>query len=108
MATLDGARTLGMQDHIGCLVPEKKADITVVAFDRIHLSPVYDPVSHLVYAARGSDVRHVVVNGKIVVREGRMVSVDEDELREQAQRKATEIGKELNMKIPLEVRRRDD
>jgi 5-methylthioadenosine/S-adenosylhomocysteine deaminase len=84
----------------------ENADITVVALDRIHLSPVYDPISHLVYAARGSDVRDVIVNGKIVVREGRMTSLDEEELKELVRRKAAEIGKELNMEIPFGVRGR--
>jgi len=108
MATLDGARLLGMEDRIGSLVPGKRADITVVDLDRIHLCPVYDPVSHLVYAARGSDVRHVIVNGQVVVRAGRVVTVDEDELKALARRKAAEIGKQLGMEIHFKVRGPND
>jgi len=56
MATLGGAKVLGMDSLIGSIVPGKRADFIAVSLDRPHLQPVYDPYSHLVYAARSSDV----------------------------------------------------
>ncbi len=95
MATLGGAKALHMDDEIGSLKPGKLADVTVVDLDRIHLTPAYDPLSHLVYAARGSDVRHVLVNGKLVVRNGRVVTVDEGDLKSRVRSKARKIGSSL-------------
>ncbi len=99
MATLGGAKALGMDDSIGSLKPGKLADVTVVDLDRIHLTPAYDPLSHLVYAARGSDVRHVLVNGKLVVRNGHVVTIDEGELKAQVRSKARKIGSSLGRQL---------
>src|SRR6185436_1198219 len=57
MATLGGARALGMEDRLGSLEPGKRADLIVVDLSAPRLHPLYDPVSHLVYAAKGADVR---------------------------------------------------
>ncbi len=97
MATLGAAKALGMEDTIGSLESGKNADITIVALNRIHLTPVYDPISHLVYSAKASDVRDVIVDGKIVVREGRITTVNESELRAQIQAKASDIAKDLGL-----------
>ncbi|MCA1961921.1 MAG: amidohydrolase [Desulfomonile sp.] len=92
MATIDGARILGMDHEIGSLEPGKLADVIVVDLKRPHLTPLYDPVSHLVYAARGSDVRHVVVNGVQIVENGRITTVDEEEAMSSVAAMAREIG----------------
>jgi len=92
MATLDGARVLGMDHAIGSLEPGKLADVVVVDLKRPHLTPVYDPVSHLVYAARGSDVRDVIVNGVQVVENGRITTVDEQDVMRRAVAIAREIA----------------
>ena len=70
MATIMGARALGLGDLVGSLEPGKRADLILVDLNRPHLIPLYNILSHLVYAARGSDVRSVIVNGRIVVEEG--------------------------------------
>ncbi|AFM25870.1 amidohydrolase [Desulfomonile tiedjei] len=80
MATIGGAEALGLDDRIGSLEPGKFADIIVIDLNRPHLMPVFDPVSHLVYSAKGSDVRDVLVNGKFVVRNGTIMTVDTSEL----------------------------
>ena len=80
MATINGARALGLGDITGSLVPGKAADITAVDFSSIELSPCYDPVSHLVYAAGRNHVSHVWVNGKILLDEGRLTTLDEPDL----------------------------
>jgi 5-methylthioadenosine/S-adenosylhomocysteine deaminase len=77
MATLGGARALGMEDQLGSLEPGKRADLVVVGLDAARLHPLYDPVSHLVYAAKGSDVRHVVVEGRVVMRDRKVLTLDE-------------------------------
>jgi 5-methylthioadenosine/S-adenosylhomocysteine deaminase len=80
MATIGGAEALGLEDRIGSLEPGKLADMIVIDLNRPHLMPMYDPVSHLVYSTKGSDVRDVLVNGKFVVRNGSIVTVDTTEL----------------------------
>jgi 5-methylthioadenosine/S-adenosylhomocysteine deaminase len=97
MATIDGARVLGMEDRIGSLEPGKLADLAVINLNRPHLTPLYDPISHLAYAARGTDVRHVMVNGRWVVRDGRITTIDEDNLMSTARGAAAKIGKDLGI-----------
>jgi len=97
MATIGGAKVLGMEDKIGSLHSGKKADVAIVALDRPHLTPVYDPISHLVYSAKASDVRDVIVNGEIIVRQGRIMTVDEAELRAQVRAMAADIAKDLSI-----------
>lgn len=70
MATLHGARALALDSTIGSLVPGKAADIVAIDFDRPELTPCYDPVSHLVYAAGRQDVTHVWVAGELLVEDG--------------------------------------
>lgn len=79
MATMGGARVLGLADRIGSLDAGKRADIVLLDTRRAGLTPLYHVYSHLVYAARGGDVSTVLVNGRIVVRDGRVLTVDEGE-----------------------------
>ena len=76
MATVEGARALGMGAAIGSLERGKKADIIVVDTRQPHLMPLHNPVSQLVYAASGADVRHVMIDGHMVVRDRRLLSMD--------------------------------
>ncbi len=76
MATIGGARALGLADRIGSLEPGKEADIIVVDTGRPALTPLYRPESHLVYAADGSAVRDVIVAGRLRVRGRRFVDLD--------------------------------
>jgi 5-methylthioadenosine/S-adenosylhomocysteine deaminase len=76
-ATMGGARALGAEDRIGSLESGKKADLIVLDLDQPHLTPMYHPVSHLVYAARGADVIHSVINGRIVMENRNIISLDE-------------------------------
>jgi 5-methylthioadenosine/S-adenosylhomocysteine deaminase len=80
MATLNGARALGLGERTGSLVAGKIADITAVDFSSLELSPCYDPVSHLVYSAGRQHVSHVWVDGKMLLNEGRFTSLDEEAL----------------------------
>jgi 5-methylthioadenosine/S-adenosylhomocysteine deaminase len=92
MATSQGARVLGMGDRIGSLSEGKLADLVLVDIHTPHLTPIYDPISHLVYAARSSDVRHVMVGGRWVVREKRLVSFDPAPVMAEARTVARSVG----------------
>jgi 5-methylthioadenosine/S-adenosylhomocysteine deaminase len=80
MATLNGARALGLGKLTGSLVEGKAADIAAVDFSSLELEPCYDPVSHLVYAAGREHVSHVWVNGKMLLDGGKLTTLDEQEL----------------------------
>jgi 5-methylthioadenosine/S-adenosylhomocysteine deaminase len=69
MATIGGARVLGMETLIGSLEAGKRADLITVSMSAARQTPVYDPVSHLVYVTRGDDVRTTIVNGKILMKD---------------------------------------
>jgi 5-methylthioadenosine/S-adenosylhomocysteine deaminase len=76
LATLGGAAALGWGDEIGSLEAGKKADMIALDIRQPHLVPMYEPVSHLVYAARGSDVRYAWVNGRLLLEEGVLSGID--------------------------------
>ena len=76
LATLGGAQAIGLRDQIGSLEAGKRADLIVVNTSKPHMTPLYDPVSHLVYSARGSDVSHVIVDGELIVDDGTLLTVD--------------------------------
>ncbi len=76
LATRGGAQALGMKDVIGQIRPDCAADLIVMDFSAPHLTPVYDPVSHLVYAAKASDVRHSVIAGEVVMENRQLTTID--------------------------------
>src|SRR5579875_1137167 len=77
MATIGGARVLGLEKQIGSLEAGKRADLIAVRLDRPNALPLYDPISAMVYALKAEDVRDVMVNGKPVVSDGRILTLDE-------------------------------
>lgn len=79
-ATMGGAGTLGMASQIGTLEVGKKADLIVLDMDQPHLTPLYNLPSHLVYAARGSDVIHSLINGHLVMENRVLVDLDEGKI----------------------------
>ena len=92
MATRGGARTLGMGDRIGSLEAGKKADLIVLDTDRAHMIPMYNPYSHIVYAANGSEVTCSIIDGRPVLLNGQIQSVDEKEAFSHVRRIAEEIN----------------
>lgn len=80
MATLAGAKALGLDDRIGSLAAGKRADITAVRMSGIELAPLYDPASHLVYAAGREHVTHVWVDGELRVDNGALTGMDARDL----------------------------
>jgi 5-methylthioadenosine/S-adenosylhomocysteine deaminase len=91
MGTLEGARALGMGSVTGSLVEGKRADIIIVDTRKPHLTPLYDPYSHLVYAARGSDVSHSFINGKMVMQGRKLLTLDVEEVMEMAETRARDV-----------------
>ena len=86
MATINGARALGLESAIGSLESGKRADLAIVSTANARLTPLYDPVSHLVYAARGDDVRTVMVNGRVLMRDRKMLTLDEPAILAEARK----------------------
>ena len=80
MCTIDSARALGLSDRIGSLEPGKKADLIVLDINQPHLTPMYHPESQLVYAARGSDVNCVIINGKLLLENRKLICMDVDQV----------------------------
>ena len=79
-ATLGGARALLAEDRIGSIAVGKKADVIVLDLHQPHLTPMYNVPSHLVYAARGADVIHSFINGRQVMHNRRLLTIDEDDI----------------------------
>ena len=98
MATIECARALGMADRIGSLELGKKADIILVDTDRPHLTPLYNPFSQLVYAARGSDVTHSIINGRLVMEDRRLFTLDLESVMARAREKSADVLKWVGKK----------
>jgi 5-methylthioadenosine/S-adenosylhomocysteine deaminase len=77
MATIDGARALGLDRKVGSLEVGKRADLITVSMAGARQTPMYNPVSHLVYVSRGGDVRTTIVNGRVLMRDREMRTLDE-------------------------------
>jgi 5-methylthioadenosine/S-adenosylhomocysteine deaminase len=97
MATIGGARALGMDGIIGSLEVGKRADIAVLRLDCTHNVPRYDlspdnTYSQLVYAAKAHDVQHVMIDGRWVMRDQVLLTLDEARVRAEAQRIAAQVG----------------
>lgn len=91
MATIDGARALGMEKLIGSLEAGKRADLIVVSTTAARQTPMYDPLSHLVYVTRGDDVRTTIVNGRVLMRDRRMLTLDESQVLSEARALAEKV-----------------
>jgi 5-methylthioadenosine/S-adenosylhomocysteine deaminase len=95
MATCEGAGVLGLGQETGSLLPGKKADIAIIGLNEPHLTPLYNEYSHLVYAVNGADVDTVLINGKIVMRDRKLLTIDEGE----AMRRVNEIAVRVRRSI---------
>lgn len=94
MATLNGARALGLDDRIGSIVPGKQADLTAIDLSPLESQPLYDPVSQVVYSAAREQITNVWVNGKQLLAKRRLTTLDEDAIL----RKAQEWREKINEK----------
>jgi 5-methylthioadenosine/S-adenosylhomocysteine deaminase len=95
MATIRGARALGLEKEIGSLEPGKRADMIAVRLDRPNAAPLYDPISQMVYALKADDVRDVMVNGKPVVRDRRILTLNQPAILQKAAEYRAKVGASL-------------
>jgi 5-methylthioadenosine/S-adenosylhomocysteine deaminase len=91
LATRGGIRALNLQRHLGSLEPGKQADLIVINCDQPHLVPLYNPYSQIVYSACGSDVRTVLIAGKLVVQDRRLLTLDVEEAMSRVREFARQI-----------------
>jgi len=84
MATIRGARALGLEKEIGSLEEGKRADLITVRLDRANAVPLYDAVSQMVYALKAEDVRDVMIDGRMVVRDARILTLHAPQILEKA------------------------
>ncbi|MDQ6617154.1 MAG: amidohydrolase [Actinomycetota bacterium] len=91
LATIGGARTIGRSDELGSLEVGKRADVVLVELGRPHTTPVTDPVSNLVYAADGSDVHTVLVDGRVLLRDRVAMTLDEPAVLAEARAAAARV-----------------
>jgi len=99
MATINGAKALGLQGQIGSLEPGKKADIIIVAMQKPHLTPAFNPVSHIAYAALGSDVETTIIDGKIIMDGRKVNTLDEQKILHEANERATKLLERAGVRI---------
>jgi 5-methylthioadenosine/S-adenosylhomocysteine deaminase len=97
MATRRGADALGMADRIGSLETGKQADIITVAMDGARQTPMFNPISHLVYVARGSDVRTTIVAGRVLMADGKVRTLPEKEVLQDARMMAGRVRTAVGM-----------
>ena len=98
MATIDGARALHLEKEIGSLEAGKKADLVVIRLDEPNAVPMYDIYAQIAYSLKGGDVETVVIGGKVVMRDRRLLTVDEPKVLE----KAREYGKSVKASLGME------
>ncbi|HSC08393.1 MAG TPA: amidohydrolase [Steroidobacteraceae bacterium] len=95
MATLGGAQAIGLDKEIGALTAGRRADLIQVSLSDLHFTPMYDVISHLIYVADEQDVTTVVVDGKVIKRDGKVLTVDEVRVRKEAEAIAARIRAEV-------------
>ena len=91
MATIDGARALGFEEITGSLEVGKRADLIVIDINKPHLIPMYNPYSHIVYAANGHDVRHSIIDGRIVMEDRRLLTLDVEDIIGRSKEKSKKV-----------------
>lgn len=97
MATCEGAKALGMGKIVGSLEAGKKADIILIDLRKPHLTPLYNEYSHIVYAVNGADVDTVLINGNVVMKNRRLLTIEENEIMEMARNTSLKIKNNLGI-----------
>lgn len=91
MATIEGAKVLGLENEIGSLEPGKKADMIFIKTDKLHMCPANDVCANLVYSSNGADVESVMIDGKIIMQNRKMINLDEKEVMRQVKKIAKRL-----------------
>jgi len=95
MATIEGAKAVHLEKEVGSLEPGKKADLILISLNEPNAVPMYDVYSQLAYALKGSDVETVIIGGRVVMRDRKLVTLHEDEILA----KAREYGKRVTVSL---------
>src|SRR5579863_6798492 len=98
MATIDGARAVHLEKEIGSLEAGKKADMAIISLDEPNAVPMYDIYAQIAYSLKGSDVETVVIGGKVVMRDRKLLTIDEPKVLD----KAREYGKSVKASLGME------
>lgn len=96
MATIDGARVLGLNEQIGSIEAGKCADIIILDTNKAHWVPLFNPYSQLVYAASGADVVTSIIGGRVVMRDRKLLTMDLPEIMKEVRKIAAAIGKDIS------------
>ena len=97
MATIDGAKVLGLEKITGSLEVGKRADIIVIKTNKPHLVPMYNAYSHLVYAVSGHDVQHSIIDGTIVMEDRRLCTLDVEDIIRRSKEKSSKVKEWVKM-----------
>jgi 5-methylthioadenosine/S-adenosylhomocysteine deaminase len=97
MATVDGARALGLGDELGSLEVGKRADLMLLNLNRLHTSPRFNSVSAIVFAAEASDVETVVIDGEVVMRDRQLTTLNEQEVIARASDQAARLARVIKL-----------
>ena len=97
MATIDGARALDLADEIGSIELGKRADVIVVDLNRVHAAPETDVVSSVVYSAQAGDVRTAIIDGRVVMRDGELTTMNEADVIAEANREAKALSERASL-----------
>ena len=100
MATIGGAKVLGLEDQVGSLEVGKRADLIIVSMAAARQTPMYNPISHLVYTTHGDDVVTTIVNGRVLMRDKDVLALDEDVVISEARAMATEVLEAIGVGEP--------
>jgi 5-methylthioadenosine/S-adenosylhomocysteine deaminase len=105
MGTINGAKALGMEQHIGSLEKGKKADVILIDLVKPHLTPVLlgefsNIIYNIVFAAQGSDVETVMIDGKIVMENRKLLSVDEEKIIDRANKATIDLLERRKPYVP--------
>jgi cytosine/adenosine deaminase-related metal-dependent hydrolase len=100
MATINGAKALGLEREIGSIEIGKRADLILVDTKQLNLAPTYNPVSNIIYAANGFNVSTTIVNGQILVHDGKLLTMDEAKVIEKADKHGKQLLDRAGVTIP--------
>ena len=91
MATRNAAKALGLERTIGSLEPGKKADIALTDFKKPHLTPLHNPYANIVYSANGGDLQTLIVDGRVLMENREVKTLNEEEIMQKAQETALNL-----------------
>jgi 5-methylthioadenosine/S-adenosylhomocysteine deaminase len=99
MATIEGAKALSWEDEIGSIEVGKKADISIISLKKPHLCPLYNEVSHLVYAVKAFDVEIVIINGRIVMENRKLTTLNIKKVMNMVEKAKSNLLSKLNANV---------